>query len=101
MAKFLSVPTERTLGGVLSDTTVIVAALLLTETPGATITTLNCVPLSLSDSKPVEAPANFNELETIFMRYMGDIMSDASSPEEGLQGAHAELKAAMARLKSA
>src|SRR5207253_2801633 len=30
---------------------------------------------SLQDSKPVEAPANFNEVETIFMRYMGDIMS--------------------------
>jgi multiple sugar transport system substrate-binding protein len=56
---------------------------------------------SLSDSKPVEAPANFNELETIFMRYMGDIMSGASSPEEGMQAAHVELKAAMARLKTA
>jgi len=55
---------------------------------------------SLNDSKPVEAPANFNELETIFMRYMGDIMSDASSPEEGLQAAHQELSAAMKRLKS-
>jgi multiple sugar transport system substrate-binding protein len=55
---------------------------------------------SLNDSKPVEAPANFNELEGIFMRYMGDIMSDASSPEEGLQAAHQELKAAMARLKT-
>ncbi len=56
---------------------------------------------SLNDSKPVEAPANFNELETIFMRYMGDIMTDASTPEEGLRGAHTELSAAMARLKSA
>jgi len=55
---------------------------------------------SLKDSKPVEAPANFNELETIFMRYMGDIMSDSSSPEEGIQAAHKELSAAMAKLKT-
>ena len=35
------------------------------------------------------------------MRYMSDIMSDASTPEEGLKGAHTELSAAMAKLKSA
>ena len=55
---------------------------------------------SLQDSKPVEAPANFNEVETIFMRYMGDIMSDASTPEDGLKAAHQELSAAMAKLKN-
>jgi multiple sugar transport system substrate-binding protein len=55
---------------------------------------------SLKDSKPVEAPANFNEVETIFMRHMGEIMSDAVSPEEGIQAAHKELSEAMAKLKS-
>ena len=39
---------------------------------------------SLNDTKPVASPANFNELETIFMRHMGEIMSGAATPEAGM-----------------
>ena len=34
------------------------------------------------------------------MRHMGEIMSDASTPEDGMKAAHEELSAAMAKLKS-
>ncbi len=53
----------------------------------------------LNDAKPVASPANFNEVETIFMRHMGEIISGGVSPEEGLAAAHTELSAAMAKLK--
>lgn len=53
---------------------------------------------SLNDTKPVASPANFNELETIFMRHMGEIMSGAVEPEAGMNAAHEELSAAMAKL---
>lgn len=55
---------------------------------------------SLDDSKPVASPANFNELETIYMRHFGEIMSGAATPEAGMAAAHAELSAAMAALQS-
>jgi len=54
---------------------------------------------SLNDSKPVPSPANFSEFESIFMRHLGEIFSDSTSPEEGLAAAHDELTAAMAKLK--
>jgi multiple sugar transport system substrate-binding protein len=53
----------------------------------------------LNDAKPVASPANFNEVETIFMRHMGEIMSGGVTPEAGLAAAHTELSAAMAKLK--
>jgi multiple sugar transport system substrate-binding protein len=55
---------------------------------------------SLKDTKPVPAPANFNEVESIFMRHMGDIMSGSVAPADGMNAAHTELAAAMAKLKS-
>jgi multiple sugar transport system substrate-binding protein len=55
---------------------------------------------SLDNTRPVASPANFNELETIFMRHMGEVMSDAVTPEAGMAAAHEELSAAMARLQS-
>jgi multiple sugar transport system substrate-binding protein len=55
---------------------------------------------SLNDAKPVASPANFTELETIFMRHMDEIMTDAVTPEAGLKAAHEELSAAMAKLQS-
>ena len=54
----------------------------------------------LKDAKPVASPANFNELETIFMRHMDEIMTNAATPEAGLKAAHDELSAAMAKLKA-
>jgi multiple sugar transport system substrate-binding protein len=54
---------------------------------------------SLNDTKPVASPENFNELETIFMRHMGEIMSGAATPEAGMIAAHDELSAAMAKLQ--
>jgi len=55
---------------------------------------------SLKDSKPVPSPANFNEFETIFMRHMDQIMTGAVAPDAGMNAAHQELQAAMAKLKS-
>ena len=55
---------------------------------------------SLKDSKPVAAPANFTDLETIVMRHMGEVMSAATSPADGLKAAHEELSTAMAKLKA-
>lgn len=54
----------------------------------------------LKDAKPVASPANFAELETIFMRHMDEIMTNAATPEAGLKAAHDELSAAMAKLKA-
>jgi len=54
---------------------------------------------SLNDSKPVPSPANFNELETIFMRHWGEMMSAAKTPEDAMAAAHTELSAAMKRLQ--
>jgi multiple sugar transport system substrate-binding protein len=54
---------------------------------------------SLNDTKPVASPDNFNELETIFMRHMGEIMSGATTPDAGMTAAHDELSAAMAKLQ--
>jgi multiple sugar transport system substrate-binding protein len=56
---------------------------------------------SLNDTKPVPSPANFNEFEEIFLRHLGEIFSDSTdSPQDGLNAAHEELSAAMAKLKS-
>ncbi|MBE2238166.1 MAG: sugar ABC transporter substrate-binding protein [Caldilineaceae bacterium] len=54
---------------------------------------------SLDDAKPVASPANFNELETIFMRHMGEVMSGTVSPEAGMMAADEELATAMAKLQ--
>jgi multiple sugar transport system substrate-binding protein len=54
---------------------------------------------SLADIKPIPSPANFAQVESIFMRHLGEIMSDAVTPEQGLEAAHTELSAAMAELK--
>ena len=54
---------------------------------------------SLDDIKPVPSPANFSEVESIFMRNLGLIMANAVSAEEGLALAHEELSEAMADLR--
>ena len=54
---------------------------------------------SLDDIKPVPSPANFSEVESIFMRHLGEIMANTVSAEEGLAAAHEELSAAMADLR--
>ena len=54
---------------------------------------------SLEDIKPVPSPANFAEVESIFMRHMGAIMANSVTPEEGLEMAHTELVVAMDELK--
>ena len=46
------------------------------------------------------APANYTEMEGIFMRHMQEIMSNAVTPEQGLERAHTELTAAMAKLNT-
>jgi multiple sugar transport system substrate-binding protein len=53
---------------------------------------------SLDDIKPIPSPANFAEVEGIFMRNMDLIMGNSVSPEEGLAQAHEELSEAMAKL---
>jgi multiple sugar transport system substrate-binding protein len=54
---------------------------------------------SLDDMKFVASPENFNELETIFMRHFGEMMSNAKTAEEAMADAHDELQTAMERLK--
>ncbi|MBV8375653.1 MAG: sugar ABC transporter substrate-binding protein, partial [Verrucomicrobia bacterium] len=54
----------------------------------------------LRDAKPVPCPANYTEMEGIFMRHMQEIMSNAVTPEQGLEQAHKELSAAMAKLST-
>lgn len=53
---------------------------------------------SLQDAQPVPAPANFTEVQTIFMRHMTSVMSNSVTPEQGLELAHQELSEAMSRL---
>jgi multiple sugar transport system substrate-binding protein len=54
---------------------------------------------SLEDIKPVPSPANFAEVESIFMRNLGLIMSNQVTPEQGLEAAHVELSEAMANMR--
>lgn len=56
---------------------------------------------SLQDIKPIPSPPNFAEVESIFMRHMSTIMSNAVTPEQGMEMAHAELSAAMAAMRNA
>ncbi len=53
---------------------------------------------SLQDAQPVPAPANFTEVQAIFMRHMTSILSNAVTPEQGLEMAHQELSQAMSQL---
>lgn len=53
---------------------------------------------SLKDIKPIPSPANFAEVESIFMRNLSTIMNNSVTPEQGLEMAHQELSAAMAAL---
>lgn len=53
---------------------------------------------SLEDIKPIPSPANFSEIESLFLRHMGEIMANIVTPEQGLENAHIELTAAMDRL---
>ncbi len=54
---------------------------------------------SLNDIKPIPAPANFAEVESIFMRHMQLVMADAVTPEKAMADAHKELSEAMAKLQ--
>jgi multiple sugar transport system substrate-binding protein len=54
---------------------------------------------SLQDIKPIPSPPNFAEVESIFMRHMSSIMTNAVTPEQGMEQAHAELSAAMAEMR--
>lgn len=46
---------------------------------------------SLEYAQPVTAPANFNEMESIFMRYMDQVMTGELTAQEAMQAAHEEL----------
>lgn len=50
---------------------------------------------SLDDILPIPSPGNFAEVESIFMRHMGEIMANIVTAEQGLEAAHIELSAAM------
>jgi multiple sugar transport system substrate-binding protein len=50
---------------------------------------------SLTYATPVQAPANYGEVERILMRYLGQVMADEVKPEDALKAAHEELSAAM------
>jgi ABC-type glycerol-3-phosphate transport system substrate-binding protein len=50
---------------------------------------------TLEYAQPVQAPAQFTDLETIFMRHMGDVMSGGAAPDEAMAAAQEELAAAL------
>jgi multiple sugar transport system substrate-binding protein len=54
---------------------------------------------SLPNTKPVPSPANFQEVEKIFIRYYTAMMSDEVSIADGCKQAHDELTASFERLK--
>ena len=54
---------------------------------------------SLPHTEPVPSPANFQEVEKIFIRYYTAMMSDAMSIKDGCAKAHEELTASFDRLK--
>ena len=49
---------------------------------------------------PVPSPANFQEVEKIFIRYYQAMMADEMPIAEGVKKAHEELEASFARLKA-
>jgi multiple sugar transport system substrate-binding protein len=55
---------------------------------------------TLADVKAVPSPANFQEVEKIFIRYYTAMMADEVSIADGCKQAHDELNASFARLKS-
>ena len=54
---------------------------------------------TLPHTKPVPSPANFQEVEKIFIRYYTAMMSDEVSIADGVKQADAELNASFERLK--
>lgn len=50
---------------------------------------------SLAYAAPVQAPANYSEVERILMQHLGRVMANEVKPEEALKAAHEELSAAM------
>ena len=54
---------------------------------------------TLPHTLPVPSPANFQEVEKIFIRYYTAMMADEVSIEEGVKQADAELNASFERLK--
>jgi ABC-type glycerol-3-phosphate transport system substrate-binding protein len=54
---------------------------------------------TLPDTKPVPSPANFQEVEKIFIRYYTAMMAGEVSIEEGVKQADAELNASFERLR--
>jgi ABC-type glycerol-3-phosphate transport system substrate-binding protein len=54
---------------------------------------------SLPNTRPVPSPANFQEVEKIFIRYYTAMMSDEVSIADGCKQAHDELTASFERLK--
>jgi ABC-type glycerol-3-phosphate transport system substrate-binding protein len=43
----------------------------------------------------VQAPANYSDVERIFMRHLGTVMANEATPEDALKKAQAELSEAM------
>jgi len=50
---------------------------------------------SLSYAAPVQAPANYAEVERILMQHLSQVMADEVKPEEALKAANEELSGAM------
>jgi multiple sugar transport system substrate-binding protein len=50
---------------------------------------------SLGYAAPVQAPANYGEVERILMRHLGQVMADEVKPEDALKAADQELTSAM------
>jgi multiple sugar transport system substrate-binding protein len=55
---------------------------------------------TLAHTRAVPSPANFQEVEKIFIRYYTAMMADEVTIADGVKQAHDELEASFARLKS-
>jgi ABC-type glycerol-3-phosphate transport system substrate-binding protein len=55
----------------------------------------------LDDSKPVPAPPEYNEIESIFLRYYGLVLADELTAEDAMNQAHDEISTVLANRQPA
>lgn len=55
----------------------------------------------LDDAKAVPAPPEYNEIESIFLRYYGLVLADESTAEAAMNSAHDEISALLAQRQPA
>jgi ABC-type glycerol-3-phosphate transport system substrate-binding protein len=54
---------------------------------------------SLNNSKPVPSPPEYNQVENIWLRYLGALTANEMTPEQAAAGAHKEISEVLAQRK--